>query len=59
MNALLQMAGYTAYQAQCIAPVLWFLTVAGTVAAVVELDSIGVFDALYDALFPLIKKLMK
>jgi hypothetical protein len=59
MNALLQFCGYTAYQAQCLAPVLWFLVAAGTFAAVVELDSLNAFDEVYDALFPLIEKMMK
>jgi hypothetical protein len=38
---------------------LWFLVAAGTFAAVVELDSLNAFDKVYDALFPLIKKLIE
>jgi hypothetical protein len=29
MQHLLQMSGYSAYQAQCLAPFLWFIVAAG------------------------------
>lgn len=31
MKALLMLAGYSAHQASCLAPVLWFLVVAAVV----------------------------
>lgn len=35
MQKLLILAGYTAYQARCLAPWLWFLLLAGVIASVV------------------------
>ena len=36
MSYLLQCAGYSAYQAQCIAPILWFIVFAAIFYVVVN-----------------------
>lgn len=37
MTWLLMQAGWTAYQASCLAPLLWFLLAAGAVTGIADL----------------------
>jgi hypothetical protein len=56
---LLMQAGWTEYQAQCLAPGGWMLLADIDAHALYWLDQMDLFDPLWDWLFPRIKILLE